>query len=347
MNEQDLDISYLVHKLLSGKNIFIYNDIEYYQINAVLDIKIKADFLYQQTYQDNLYSDGFVSKDYLKALLIENKIIALDHDNQVKKLEKKIEDLKVELYKNYKNKNFRHSYKKQINQYKLLLNSSIQNAHSFDFLLLDYYCSKIKFEYILSNTIFYSSNDTLVFDFNNLNHSHFNNIANYISNDELKSLDTLKIIARDSYWRNYWTANKSNIFGESAKNWSDEQRALVNLSNMYDSVYESMECPDEDIINDNDALDGWFIMQKRKRLLEKKEKGVDQLLGRGKNSGEVFLMANSTEDIEEITDMNSEESLNIYRSRIKATRSSERPIHEAEFADVKGKIIEELKGMKK
>jgi hypothetical protein len=347
LNDKNLNIPYLVHKLLSGKNIFVYKNTNYYQKNSSLDIKIEADFLYKETYESNLFNDSFISQNQITAILIENKIIPFDYDAQVKKLEKKIEDVKIDLYKHFKNKNLKKTYKKQIELHRKSINSLLEKIHSLDFLLLENFCNKIKLEYILSNTIYYKQNNQLVFDFYNLNYILFNNIANYIYDDELNSLDTLKIIARDPYWKNYWTANKTSLFQEPTQNWSDQQRALVNLSNMYDSVYESMECPDEDIIDDNDALDGWFIFQKRKRLLEKKEKGVDQLLGKGKNSGEVFLIASSTEDIEEITEMNSEESLQIYRSRIQATRSSDRPIHEAEFPDVKGKLIQELKGMQK
>lgn len=345
MNEKKIDVPYLVHKLLSGKNLFKYNNIEYCQTNPSLDIRIEADFLFKETYESNLFSESFLSQDELRLILLEHKLISFDHDSQTKKLEKKIEDIKVELYKFFKNKNLKTTYKKQIEHYRKILLGFLEKFHCLDFLLLDHFCNKIKFEYILSNTIFYKSNNALVFDFKNLDYIQFNNITTHIANDELNSLDTLKIIAKDPYWKNYWSSNKSSLFSEPAQNWSDQQKALVNLSSMYDSVYESMDCPDEDIIDDNDALDGWFIFQKRKRLLEKKEKGVDQLLGKGKNSGEIFLMANSKEDIQEISDMNSEESLQIYRSRIETTRASSRPVHETEFPDVKGRIIQELKGM--
>lgn len=114
---------------------------------------------------------------------------------------------------------------------------------------------------------------------------------------------------------------------------------------MYDRVYEHTECPDEEVIEDDDALDGWMLWQKKKSLQEKKIKGVDELLGsKGKNSSEVFLLANNNnEEIQEISELNDSESLQIYRSRVNKTMGSDRPINEYEFADVQNKLRKELK----
>jgi hypothetical protein len=114
---------------------------------------------------------------------------------------------------------------------------------------------------------------------------------------------------------------------------------------MYDNIHEHPECPDDVIIADDDALDGWMLVQKNKSLQEKKQKGVEQL-GKSGNSSEVFLMANDIEEASEIVDMNSDESLRIYKTRVKSTQEANRPIKEIEFMDVRQKLMEDMKDMR-
>jgi hypothetical protein len=48
---------------------------------------------------------------------------------------------------------------------------------------------------------------------------------------------------------------------------------------MYDNVYESMECPPDEVIKDDDMLDGWFIQQHKDREKKLKEKSTDEKFG--------------------------------------------------------------------
>ena len=95
-------------------------------------------------------------------------------------------------------------------------------------------------------------------------------------------------------WRGYWNADKTNIFDKCTTELTDEQRALLNISRMYDNIYEHPECPDDKIIEDDDALDGWMILQKRKNDKDKKKSQFDSSNPNLKNSGEVFVMSRST-----------------------------------------------------
>ncbi|MGB0657638.1 MAG: hypothetical protein ACPGOS_01095, partial [Gammaproteobacteria bacterium] len=70
-----------------------------------------------------------------------------------------------------------------------------------------------------------------------------------------------------------------------------DQLSLCQFSSMYDNVNESSESPAEDVINDDDCLDGWFIVQKREYEKSKNKKDMEKLLGNSKvaNSQEIFL----------------------------------------------------------
>ena len=344
MNEDNKELEFLANRILLGKYIFIYDNKRYYQTIPTLDTKVSADFLYEQTYEANVFSDNFFSEQHIKLLLMKIESIPIDYDTRYSKLEKQLEALKIDLYKKFSNKTYRTKAKKEIDNIKNAMNKMYNSRHSLDYLSLDNFCNKIKNEFILSHTI-YNDFDKLVFDYNNtLEFTSFNNMVQFIAYHNTITIDTIKKVARSNYWKNYWGASK-NVLSKSACEWSDEQKALINISNMYDRINEHSECPDEEIIEDDDALDGWMLWQKKKSSQEKKIKGVDELLGsKGKNSSEVFLLANNDhEEIPEISELNDSESLQAYRSRIHKTMSSDRPINEYEFADVQNKLRKELK----
>ena len=79
-------------------------------------------------------------------------------------------------------------------------------------------------------------------------------------------------LARNEPWRSYWNIAKSSVFGIPVIDFSEEQKTLCVWSKVYDNVYESSECPPENCINDDDYLDSWFIIQRRKRKQVNKNK---------------------------------------------------------------------------
>lgn len=345
MNEYDDLIDSAINRILSGKFIFSHNNTDYYYGSPSSFIRIKADNIYQTIYNDNMFSDSFLTETSLEWFLVKNKIIPNNYKSLQTKFDKLLDDTKISLYRNFKNKISRESKKKELEKIRKSTAELYSKVHSLDHLLLKSFCNRAKIEYILCNTIYYLGSAQLVFDYNNLDFKHFNQITQEMSNDPLKSIQFLKKIARSNEWRNIWTCNKNNVFPQSVSEWSDEQRAIVNISLMYDNIHEHPECPDDVIIADDDALDGWMLVQKNKSLQEKKQKGVEQL-GKSGNSSEVFLMANDIEEASEIVDMNSDESLRIYKTRVKSTQEANRPIKEIEFMDVRQKLMEDMKDMR-
>jgi hypothetical protein len=98
------------------------------------------------------------------------------------------------------------------------------------------------------------------------------------------------------------------MFNFGTEDTTDEQRALINISKMYDSIYEHPECPDDKIIEDDDMLDGWMLFQKEKREKEKKQDSIVGGNNKMKNAGEIFLMAGSKQEVDEIYALNSDET---------------------------------------
>lgn len=78
-----------------------------------------------------------------------------------------------------------------------------------------------------------------------------------------KSIDTVMIrkIARSSVWRVRWNIGKKNIhslFGAEIRDLNDLQLELVYWSQVYDSVYNSIDTPPDSVIEDDKKLDAWL-----------------------------------------------------------------------------------------
>jgi hypothetical protein len=75
----------------------------------------------------------------------------------------------------------------------------------------------------------------------------------------------LREVARTEPWRSTWGAHKSagSVFGVPACDHTDEQRLLVNWSALYDGVFQHPNCPPDEVVADDDTLDGWMIVQRR------------------------------------------------------------------------------------
>ena len=305
-----------------------------------LHIKMEADLLYSSTYEDNIFNENFWLAEDIESLLIELNIISYDTKKILEKIEKSLENSKVDLFKNYFDITKRTKIKNRISNLKEDIENIYTKQHSLDFLTLEHYCDNSRHEFIISNTL-YNKNNTLMFKDCNIDYVKFNNIVSIISKNMI-DIGTYKKIARCDYWRNYWSNNKNNVIDGPVCEWSEEQKSLVNISCMYDKIYEHPECPQDDIIEDDDALDGWMIYQKQKNDLQKKENGVDSMLsGKIKNSSEIFLMAGNKNQAEDILGLNTEESLNVVKNKVD-TVMTRGTVRDGQLPDVKQRLMKQL-----
>jgi len=332
-------LEHLIHRILSGKQTILHNGIRYTLKNPSLDLMLEADLLYNDIYQENLYENFYRLED-INNLLIRSGIVHANHNQIIDTLKNQIDKLKIELYKNYFNLQSKRKNKQKIDNLISQLNSQYILSHYLDFLTLEKYCENIRHEFIISRTLYEHESDKLVFDYSDIqDYELFNSFINQISNQVL-DVSTLKKIALSEYWRNYYANNKHNLLPYSACDYSEEQKALINISEMYESIYQHPECPAEDIIQDEYALDGWMLDQKEKNKREKSKKGVDNILNdKIKNSQEVFLAAdrNDKETLEMIESLNNAQALKIKKERSDLIQQQGSAEH-SDFSDIKQEI---------
>lgn len=306
MNDEDFEL--LLCRILCGKLYFTYNSDIYELRSPDNEIKYKAQILYNNIINEEKYNQWIRASD-LDNILISLGLWTKDTTVIMKDLVNKIDNQKVDLFKFSSLSDRVKSIRKKLKEYNNQL-TKIQNQKNDLFAnTLEGYALSIKNEYIICNTLF--KNNYRVFKDNTTNdqnsYSVFNNLVSEINNHSI-TITSFKALCRHQLWRNFWNCNKGNIFNVSVSELTEEQRTVINISKMYDSVYDHPECPSDSVIEDDDMLEGWMIIQRRKNEQAKNQHRIDQLNPKLKNAQEVFMIADNQESFQEIVDLNSPES---------------------------------------
>jgi hypothetical protein len=268
-------------------------------------------------------------------------IWSYDGDNTLKKLETQIEDTKAELYKNFLNPTKIKQLRKSLENYKKTMNRLYETRHSLDHITASGYSTWLKNQYILVHSLYDINDNKLFNDISQVDQNILNDMALIIGQNNI-DINIFRSIARSDTWRNYWSANKDYLFDKSTINWTDEQRTLVVLTKMYDSAHEHPECPPDNVFEDDDMFDGWMILQKREneknRNKNRADKMFDKKLGKAQ---EVYVMANSKEEAQNIYGLNDSNSMHIIKERNNLVMKAGSDVPETRLPDVQRNLIME------
>jgi hypothetical protein len=115
---------------------------------------------------------------------------------------------------------------------------------------------------------------------------------------------------------------------------------MVGVCKMYDNAAQHPDCPEKNIIDDDDMFDGWMIFEHRKQEKEQKRKRIDALADQ--KGDEIFVMSHSKKDAADIMSVNDETERQRLLQRFRQIRSTEGSTQEAELLDVKMKLNKQL-----
>jgi len=325
-------------RILSGFLIFLYKGCKYKLVYPDINIKYEAEMYAQQIYEENKFNDWIQDEDIVNTL-VGLGLWNYQGDNQLNSLEKQIEDLKVDLYKNFLNPNKLKQTRRTLSSTKRHYAKMYDIRHSLDSLTTEGFAQGLKNQYILVHSL-YDHNNQIVFNcLENANYNSLIQISNAISSYTI-DMSEYRTIARSETWKNYWSANSDFLFDKPTTHWTDEQKTLVIMTKMYDSAYSHPECPSDDIINDDDMFDGWLIHQKRESDKNKNKSRTEKLLvGKGLDkANEVFVMAHSQEEAKHIYDLNDNNSRHIIKER-SAIISKTGTTQDSSFPDVQRDLV--------
>lgn len=339
------NISAVIDRILSKKIYFSYKEALYYYLFPSSDLRLQSSLLYEDCY-DRIKYDNLIKEDidfYLQDYDIADISLKKFLENKYKQLD----NTKIDLYVNYFKTKENAAIRRKISILRQTIQKTEQQLHYLDSLTAEYQCSQRQNEFLFINGI-YNENHQLVFnykDISNIDEHTFNNMISII-NTKLLTPTQYRYIARSPEWSSIWNIKNHNIFSDAVVEWSEEQKSLVAFSQMYDNIYQHLECPDDKIIEDDDALDGWSLYQKHKIEQEKKKKGVSSINDKHKNAGEVFLVAKNAQEFEYISGLNDNEAINRQKQKFDyLNQNKDKNVREDQLPDVRQDIRDQYSKM--
>jgi hypothetical protein len=336
----DYKLNYKLYSILNGYYHIVVNNKKYKVIYPSLEVKYRGEELYVEIMEDSKYDTEYLDNDQLDNILRYQKIWNNDMQERLDSCTKIIEQYKMELYKEYFNGEKRDQIRKILDGVRSSMQELSEIKHSMDYLKLEFFASSMKNQYIISQRIF-NLDGSQVFDedYRSLDSRELSKFLKPIEEKTVTAKDLRDIVKGDA-WSAYTVQDK--IFGPSI-DLNDDQRNLLALQRMYNNVRQHPECPSDEIIDDDDALDGWFLFQKDKQKKEKvKNSLLSKVRGKIKDHSSVFIFTQDEEERKAIWEMNDIEGKRTLKSIEKTMeeRKGER-IAWQDIPVVKQQIIEE------
>ncbi len=267
-----------------------------------------ANEIYMEALQKAELEGNYTEYQYL--CLLKYKGIWSDEQQAIlDNLGKDIEQLKIDLY----NSAFRSEQKKQlkiaINKIRDMQERLHRELHEYDHLTANGIAMMAKHKYMVACSIYKMNNEPLFPE------SELDSIPDFVIEAVAENISANKIsdgdireLARTDPWKLIWLGRKSegSVFNIPAVDLTNEQRILSIWSNVYDNIHEHPDCPADEIINDDDMMDGWMLVQKRKRDASRGVAVVDGLVQNEKirSAEEVFVPADSVADAKKVDSFN-------------------------------------------
>ena len=332
------NINIYLSRILSGFYLFLYNNTRYKLVYPDINVKYEAELYAQEEYENNKFND-WINDDTIVDSLVSMGLWTYSGDDNLKNLEKQIEDHKVDLYKNFLNPTKLKTLRRTLSNIKNTYNSLYNTRHFLDQFTVNGYSQYLKNQYILIHSLYTINNKKVFESMENTDYKLLISLSNIVSENTI-DISVFREIARNDIWKNYWSANSDNLFDKSVINWTDEQKTLVVLTKMYDSAYQHPECPPDQVFEDDDMFDGWMIIQKRENEKNRNKSRTEKILEGKKldKAGEVYIVASSKEEAKNIYDLNDNNSRHIIREREAFIRNSTNEVEVSALPDIQREL---------
>lgn len=274
---------------------------------------IEAYHVYTDAYDEAL-QDGLMTEEDVDQMMMEKGLWTPDDEAIIKRIQDDLERLKVEIFNNHHLPSKRETIRRYIRAAEKGLLDKANEKQIYFSNTCEGVASTERLCWILSNTTYL---DNKIYSFDDLSLDYI-----VLKWRESQLEDTvIRELARNDPWRSLWIMQEKIdiqlFFNERDANLTDNQKHIIVWSRMYDNVQESMDAPNQSIMEDDDALDGWFIVQSRKRDKERKEREFEDKHSNSKvkNASEVFVVAGDDDDADSIESMNSYQSKMVKKER--------------------------------
>lgn len=239
-------------------------------------ILLRAEEIYEETVDDARFS-GIMTDDELCGVLVSRGLWAEAFQVELDSIPKRLEDLKVELYE-------AHIGFQPVNPIRATIQQERDKFAALSTKKSAFFAASAEAVGRLSKLSHILISCTHLPDGNYVwsteDNADARDVANLIEvyNGSILDETEMRSLARHEKWRTYWTASKSegSLFGKCALELTEQQLHLIAWSRFYDNIHESPDCPNDDVVEDDDMLDGWITYMNRQRQREKDVNAIDK-----------------------------------------------------------------------
>lgn len=302
----------VLNRIFQGRLRVKLGDLVLFIYEPTVEIIEESFDIYEEIKKTAYFSGIYTTSEILELLITKDLWSPLD-DREAEKIGKEIEDLKVAAYESFLDKKRLKQIKRQIESKTKHMSYLLMKKVQLDHIGCEGVATFARSSWIIENCTHDESGK--VYRGTEIDTRKLLEIYNKNSIDQ----ETFRKIARSRPFRDMWSSckNGSEVFGVASIRLDANQLTLVSYSQMYDNVFESPDCPNDKVVEDDICLDGWFIKQRRDSDQQKKEQQVNDSIKNEKiaNSQEVFVMASSQEHAQDIYGLNSPQNRQVIKGR--------------------------------
>jgi len=326
----------ILYRIFSGTTRLLIDGTRYIFKNPSAEDKYTAQEMYQQEIKRNRYENWHTKKTVLN-FLHEEDIFTQEDEDRLKKMEDDIEELKFQLFTSMLNAEKSKFIRLTLSRTRTIMSNLLSAKGCLDHTTKEGYASLVKTQYLTGRSLFGEDGERLSEE--DYTPELIEKVMVEVSRSSV-SQAALRELARSEPWRAYWgSSGKQGVFSGIPIDYTEDQRGLILYSKMYDGAYEHPECPDDDVINDDDLFDGWMIHQRKQREGDKKKKSIESSINeKQKNAEELYVMSPNTKEANKINELNTPAAKN-KRKRRDINLRKKGTMREAELPDKKQEII--------
>ena len=333
MNQHERE--YFICRIRSGNVIIRKGDLKLVLTPPTLEQNLESCAIYDDAYHE-AEAEGVMTESEIEEWMVEQGLWSYEDEEKIEILKKDLERLKVEIYSARNNSKLASRIRLYIRAGEQQMIDQLSKKRLYHSRTCEGRATLEKISFLIREC---TKKDGELYNFEDVS-------VEYVMScyqDDLCSDSQIRELARNEPWKSLWVMREAanaplfpNHMGDLEL--TQNQKGLLIWSQTYDNIQESLDCPSQDVIEDDDMLDGWFIVQSKKREKEKAEQEFENSTNNEKikNSPEVFIVAQGKQDAQRIDSMN-----DIGGKMVKAQREALMkrkgglPVSQAEFTDEK------------
>ena len=337
---------YFVYTIRSGAVPVRKGGLKLEILTPTIEILCEAEDIAAEA-MDEAYANDMMSEDEMRIWMIERELWTSADEQRIKGLTEQFKQMKKDIFNNRKNTQSVKQTRAYLRIGEKQLSELEAKKSEYAGQTLEGIAMMAKWQWIVCRCCMV---DGEVYDFSEGTFSENNVLASY--KDSILDQTQIRELARNEPWKSIWATKEHTgvqLFSNHDREKSVNQQNIIVWSMMYDNIQESMDCPTDDVIQDDDMLDGWFLLQAEKREKDREEKAFEEKTQNDKikNSDEVFVMSDR-ENARNVMNMNSTGGkVNIRQREAILRRNAGRSTGQNEFADEKMKMSNQQHSMYK